>query len=165
MACVDLKRAWISVAVVLAAAAPVFAGETPSGTASADAFAQKVVELTNAERAKFGLPPLKRQPQLDASSTWLAEDMAENNYFEHTDRMGRTIGKRITFFGYDAWSMVGENIAAGCRTPEDVVEAWMQSPGHRENILRPEFSEIGIGFVRSEKNPYKFFWVQDFGKR
>lgn len=132
---------------------------------NAEAFIQRVVDLTNAERAKIGLAPLTRAASLEKSSAWMAQDMADNNYFEHTDRLGRSIGKRMTSFGYEAWTMVGENIAAGCKTPEEVVEAWMQSPGHRENILRPEFTEVGIGFVVSEKNPYHYFWVQDFGKR
>ncbi len=132
---------------------------------NADTFIERVIELTNAERSKCNLPPLRHEATLDKSSTWLAQDMADNNYFEHTDRLGRSIGRRMTAFGYESWSMVGENIAAGCKSPEDVVQAWMQSPGHRENILRPDFNEIGIGFVQSSKNPYHYFWVQDFGKR
>src|SRR5919109_1185606 len=65
--------------------------------------------------------------------------------------------------GYTGWSAIGENIAAGYPTPEAVVAGWMSSPGHRANILSPNFTEIGIGLAQGGK--YGSYWTQDFGTR
>jgi len=129
------------------------------------AFESAVMQLTNEARANYGLAPLRRNANLDQSSTWLAQDMAEHGYLEHTDRIGRSVGKRVTAFGYIEWRRVGENIAAGCLTPQEVVTGWMNSPGHRANILSPEFTEIGIAYTVNPNDKFRHYWVQDFGKR
>ena len=127
---------------------------------------QRVVDLTNLERLKAGLPALQRQPNLQESATWMAQDMAERNYFSHQDSGGRSMSARIIGFRYSDYRALGENIAMGQRTPEEVVEAWMKSPGHRANILSPKFSEIGVGFIRAtDRSSGGGYWVQDFGGR
>jgi uncharacterized protein YkwD len=133
--------------------------------ASPERLAQQVVERTNAERAKVGLPPLKRQDDLDAAARWLAQDMASRNYFNHTDRQGRNMDRRLPDFGYRDYQAIGENIACGQTSPDSVVAGWMQSPGHRANILDPKFREIGVGCNFGRTGRLKRYWVQDFGGR
>src|SRR5436305_2302100 len=103
---------------------------------SGAAFAQRVLELTNYQRAKAGLPPLSFETRLSNSARWKAEDMAKRNYFDHADGKGRDFIDRATDYGYRDWHYLGENIAAGQTSPEEVVAEWMASPGHRKNILK-----------------------------
>lgn len=131
----------------------------------------RVVELVNAERASRNLPPLKRITLLDDASRYHAKDMADDDYFNHDtyDRSGGNLvqvcswSSRITSY-YTSWSTLGENIAAGYSTPESVMSGWMSSDGHRANILRDTFWEIGVGYYEGGGNYYRY-WVQDFGKR
>ncbi len=127
--------------------------------------AQEVIARTNAVRAEHGLPPLKAQANLRDSAVWLAQDMAQHNYFDHTDRLGRSISPRLPDFGYRDFHVIGENIAGGQRTPEQVVAGWMKSPGHRANILNRDFREIGVAYAYGPHSDLKRYWVQDFGAR
>lgn len=128
-------------------------------------FVQQVVELTNRARAKAGVPPLKLQETLCTAARWMAQDMATQDYFDHTDHQGRKITERFRDFGYRGYHYIGENIAAGQQTPEQVVTEWLNSPGHRHNLLSPNFSEIGIGYVFQRDSRLRRYWVQDFGAR
>lgn len=123
---------------------------------------QQVVELTNAERARRDLPPLRINRQLSAAADWMARDLAKRRALSHTDTQGRDIVRRITDNGYDNYNYLGENIAKHSRDPAKVVEAWMNSPGHRANILNPNFREIGVGYA-SGGSPWDNYWVQNFG--
>jgi uncharacterized protein YkwD len=140
-------------------------GPQAQTTASPDRLAQQVVERTNAERAKYGLPPLKRQDDLDTAARWMAQDMAGRNYFDHTDRQGRNVNRRLPDFGYRDFQDIGENIASGQASPDSVVADWMHSPGHRANILDPKFREIGVGYAVGRTGRLRRYWVQDFGRR
>jgi uncharacterized protein YkwD len=146
-------------------AAPVPPSPPTKAPLVAAAFVERVLELTNEERAKYNLKPLKLQPNLTDAAMWKAKDMATKGYFAHEDPDGRDFSDRINSFGYKAWGFVGENIAAGQITPEEVVKSWMESPGHRKNILKPQYCEIGIGFVSDSKSEYGQYWVQEFGTR
>lgn len=137
-------------------------GTQKASAPDADAWEQKVIELTNAERAKTNLPPLKRQANLGAAARWLAADMGAKSYFDHQDRQGRRIDRRLPDFGYKNFRAIGENIAAGQRSPADVVKGWMDSPAHRANILGDKFSEIGAGYAPA-RDRLRHYWVQDFG--
>lgn len=128
-------------------------------------FMDRVIELTNVERVKAGVAPLKREESLTKSARWLAEDMAANNYFAHKDRQGRSIEPRLPDFGYTGYAMIGENIAGGQQTPEQVVAEWMHSPGHRANLLNPDFRELGVAYVHVPNSELQDYWVQDFGTR
>jgi uncharacterized protein YkwD len=130
-------------------------------TRSESAFAEQVLALTNQERAKRGLGKVTISAHLSKVARWMAVDMAANHYFAHTDRLGRNVGDRATDFGYD-WQMIGENLAGGQRDAGEVVADWMQSPGHRKNLLRPEFREIGIACVTVPGSEYRVYWVQVF---
>ena len=130
-----------------------------------DRFVEEVIELTNIERAKLNLAPLKRQDDLCKSATWLAEDMVNSRFFDHKDHLGRHIDERIPSLGYTGYSMIGENIAGGQTTPAEVVAEWMKSPGHRANMLNPNFREIGVSYVHASNTELQHYWVQDFGSR
>jgi hypothetical protein len=131
-------------------------------TDTAITFSWRVVELTNIERARLNLPPLKANIYLSAAAMWLAEDMALQNYFSHTDSLGRAFYDRLVVFGYP-YNAVAENIAAGQGTAEDVVDTWLHHEGHRDNMLNPAYREIGTGYFYLGTAEYGHYWVQDFG--
>lgn len=128
-------------------------------------FINRVVELTNLERTKAGLPPLRLNPLLTAAALAHSQDMASQDYFDHAEPDGGSPGDRIEATGYQSagWA---ENIYAGGSTPEEVVEGWMNSPGHRANILNPEMQEIGVGyyFLADDTGDvnFKHYWTQVF---
>ncbi len=130
-----------------------------------DRFVEEVIRLTNIERMKLGFAPLKRQDDLCKSAIWHAQDMIVNSYFDHKDHLGRHIDERIPALGYTNYSMIGENIAGGQPTPAEVVAAWLKSPGHRANLLNPDFREIGVACIHAPNNELLDIWVQDFGSR
>jgi uncharacterized YkwD family protein len=125
-------------------------------TSQLSAYELKVVELTNVERAKAGLPALQVDTNLSKVARMKSEDMLKNNYFSHTSP---TYGSPFDMMRANGitYRSAGENIAMGQRTPEEVVNAWMNSAGHRANILNSSFTHIGVGYV-AEKN----IWTQQF---
>ncbi|MDF2265136.1 sigma-70 family RNA polymerase sigma factor [Streptomyces coacervatus] len=131
------------------------ASSTPS-----DAVTQ-VVALVNKERAAAGCGALTEDPQLEKAAQGHSDDMAARNFFDHTNPDGADPGQRITAAGYK-WSTYGENIAQGQQTPQAVMESWMNSPGHRANILNCSFKDIGVGIHNGSGGPW---WTQDFGAK
>ncbi|MFD3413970.1 sigma-70 family RNA polymerase sigma factor [Streptomyces cyaneofuscatus] len=121
----------------------------------------QVLQIVNTERAKEGCGPVTSNDLLATAAQRHSADMASRDYFSHTSPDGTDPGDRITAAGY-RWSTYGENIAKGQRTPADVMQAWMDSPGHRANILNCSFKEMGIGKVDSGGGPV---WTQKFGAR
>ena len=128
--------------------------------------------LLNRERAKHDLPPLRRRAQLDLASRRHSEDMIARKFFEHDTPEGVDPQQRMLAAGYPSNNaFTGENIAwaTGPRSsPAEIVDLWMHSPPHRENILRREFTEIGVGLApgapaapRSEDPPWTY--TTDFG--
>jgi uncharacterized protein YkwD len=132
-------------------------------------YEQQVVELVNLEREAKGLPPLKRTQRLTDAARYHAADMVQDNYFGHDtyDRVGGALKficgtwDRIATF-YSGAS--GENAAAGYSTPAAVMQGWLDSEGHRDNMLNPSHWEIGVGFYDGGGD-YNSYWVQDFGRR
>ncbi|MFE6222833.1 CAP domain-containing protein [Streptomyces sp. NPDC057854] len=122
--------------------------------------ADQVLSLVNAERAKAGCGPLTANATLARAAQGHSADMAARDFFDHTNPDGDGPGERVTAAGYP-WSTYGENIAKGQTTAEQVMEAWMNSPGHRANILNCDFKELGVG-VHTDGGPY---WTQVFGAR
>ncbi|MEU1128224.1 CAP domain-containing protein, partial [Streptomyces sp. NPDC005899] len=120
---------------------------------------EEVVRLVNAERAKAGCEPVSTNGLLADAASRHSADMADRDYFSHTSPDGTDPGDRITTAGY-RWSTYGENIAKGQPTAAAVMESWMNSPGHRANILNCAFEEIGIGRQDSDSGPV---WTQAFG--
>jgi uncharacterized protein YkwD len=118
-----------------------------------------VLVLVNAERAQAGCKALTVDSRLAAAARKHSADMVARNYFDHTTPDGVEFATRIDNEGYK-WSTVGENIAAGQPDATSVMKAWMNSPGHRANILNCKFVNIGIGVAQDGKRPV---WTQDFG--
>lgn len=121
-----------------------------------NAYEQQVVELTNNERVERGLDPLKADANLSKMAREKSRDMSANNYFSHTSPNYGSPFDMMKSWGI-TYSHAGENIARGQRTPEEVVNGWMNSKGHRENILNPDFTHIGVGYI-AEGN----YWTQEF---
>lgn len=119
-------------------------------------YEQQVVDLTNQERAKQGLPALKVDLTLGKVARQKSSDMQKNNYFSHTSPTYGSPFDMMKKFGV-TYRTAGENIAKGQRTPQEVVNAWMNSSGHRANILSSNFTHIGVGYV-AEGN----YWTQQF---
>jgi uncharacterized protein YkwD len=132
------------------------------------AYEQEVVYLVNQERAKAGLPPLKQSVELDEASRYHAADMAQDGYFKHDsyDLVGDTV-----VYVCATWDRIktyypspsAENIAAGYGNPTSVMNGWMTSTGHRNNILSAYSWEIGVGYYQG--GSYGSYWVQDFGRQ
>jgi uncharacterized protein YkwD len=128
-----------------------------------DPAAAEVVRLVNVARASAGCRALRVDVHLTAAARLHSEDMARHNYFSHTSLDGRSPWDRIRAQGYAYGS--AENIAAGQRTPAAVMTAWMNSPGHRANILNCASAAIGVGIGRNSASTYGIYWTQDFGTR
>lgn len=125
------------------------------------ALESEVVRLVNIERAKVGLPPLKENWQLSRIARYKSQDMINKNYFSHYSPTYGSPFQMIESFGL-RFSAAGENIAMGQRTPQEVMNAWMNSPGHRSNILNPTFTEIGVGLAKDKAG--RCYWTQMFIK-
>lgn len=130
----------------------------PGGEICADQTLEvcQVFRLVNEERAAQGLPAYGWSPDLALAAQLHAEDMHANDYFSHDSQDGRSFVDRVNASGYDG-APRGENIARGQRSPEQVMMSWMESDGHRANILSEGSNEIGVGYV-------DFHWVQVFGR-
>lgn len=123
---------------------------------SLNAFEQEVVELTNKERAKQGLKALSVDSKLSKSARAKSQDMKDKNYFSHTSPTYGSPFDQMKQFGI-TYKTAGENIAQGQRSPQEVVTAWMNSEGHRANILNKNYTHIGVGYVKSGN-----YWTQQF---
>jgi uncharacterized protein YkwD len=124
---------------------------------------QEMIARVNAERAGLRLPPLKENALLDQVAQSHAEDMLRRSYYGHETPEGASALDRVRRTPYRAAS-VGENIAQGHGSVEEVVDAWLASPVHREHILSRAFLEIGLGLAFGRNNEgYQILWVQVFG--
>ncbi|WMJ85234.1 SafA/ExsA family spore coat assembly protein [Oscillospiraceae bacterium MB24-C1] len=116
----------------------------------------EVVRLVNIERAKNGLKPLTMNWELSRVARYKSQDMHDKGYFSHTSPTYGSPFNMMTNFGI-SYRAAGENIAMGYSTPQAVVTGWMNSPGHRANILKSSFTQIGVGYVPSGN-----YWTQMF---
>jgi uncharacterized protein YkwD/stress response protein SCP2 len=143
-------------------AAPVTGGPSaPPADTSTSRLLADVAALTNVERARAGLPALAIVPLLAAAAQAHSADMAARDFFAHESPEGSQVWDRVLAVGY-RYAKVAENIAAGQRTPAEAVTGWMNSPGHRRNILDPELQQIGVGYVVGGR--YGTYWTQVFGR-
>ncbi|RKQ17196.1 LysM peptidoglycan-binding domain-containing protein [Oceanobacillus bengalensis] len=117
-------------------------------------FEQQVADLVNAERAKVGLGPLKHRADIKNVAEKKAMDLINSNYFAHNSPNYGSPFDMLKTFGI-AYRTAGENIAKGQKSPQEVMNAWMNSPGHKANILKAEYDSIGVGY-------YQGAWVQLF---
>ena len=107
-------------------------------------------------------PPLAWNATLASAAEGNSRSMANNNYFDHKDRDGRTPGDRAELAGYD-FQQIGENIAAGQDTAHKVVEGWLSSPGHCANLMNPQFRELGAAYATDPKSDAGIYWTAMFG--
>jgi uncharacterized protein YkwD len=137
-------------------------------SAPAPMLASRALQLVNEVRARgarcgdrsFGpAPPVRLSGTLAGVAFGHAADMAIHNYFEHEDRTGRSPADRVRAVGYQE-KLVGENIAYGPKSAEEVVQGWLDSPGHCENIMDPRFAEMGIASAPGQASRRGLFWVQ-----
>lgn len=127
-------------------------------------FESDVIDLVNAKRQAEGLHALQYDARLAGAARLHSEDMAQQNYFDHDSLDGRNFYERILDAGYD-YKTCGENIAAGYSSPQAVVSAWLNSSGHRANILSPNFCDIGVGYAEVSGSAFRHYWTQDFGRQ
>ena len=112
------------------------------------AYETEVIRLVNEIRARYGLKALTENWELSRVARYKSQDMRDRRYFSHTSPTYGSPFDMIKAFGL-SYRSAGENIAYGYRTPEAVVNAWMNSPGHRANILSANYTQIGVGYVES----------------
>lgn len=138
----------------------------PMKSIATDRFDRRLLELVNQERSRRGLNSLSLSQKLDQAADEYADRMARGDFFSHTDgENGSTVSTRVTQEGYQ-WKTVGENLAAGQTSPEEVFKAWMKSPGHRANIVNPNYTHMGVGYAYlandTGKLNYQHYWTQVF---
>ncbi len=120
---------------------------------------KEVLELVNQERRNNGLQPLRGNWELARVARYKSEDMKRSNYFSHTSPTYGSPFDMLKSFRI-SYSAAGENIAAGQKTAREVMNSWMNSPGHRANILSPNFTELGVGYA--EGGSQRTYWTQMF---
>lgn len=128
----------------------------PTIASNVQAFEQRVVDLTNQKRVENGLSPLTVNWELSRVARYKSQDMHDLKYFSHTSPTYGSPFNMMTNFGI-SYRAAGENIAMGQTTPEAVVNAWWNSPGHRANMLNASFKQIGVGYVADGN-----YWTQMF---
>lgn len=130
--------------------------------ASPETWTAEVLRLVNVARQNEGADPLVWNGTLAAQAEQYACEMIFHDFFAHQNPVtGTELADRADQFGYE-YTWIGENLAAGQTTPAAAVEAWMQSPCHRQNILHPAFTELGVGIRYGGE--YGYYWVQEFGR-
>ncbi|KAF1773105.1 CAP domain [Phytophthora cactorum] len=146
--------------------------ETHSPTAIGDAVAQGhnaqtsphalLLAAVNKERAAVGLPSLCMNTKLQSAAQKHSNDMAANNFMSHTGSNGSSMSQRITASGFK-WTAIAENVAAGQKDVTTVMQAWMNSAGHKKNILGSKYKMFGCGYAYNANSIYKRYWTQEFG--
>jgi uncharacterized protein YkwD len=138
----------------------------------AEVIARRALDLVNEARARprtcggAAFPataPLQASALLTRAALIHAQDMAARNFFEHEGSDGSLAATRVTRVGYE-WRSVGENIAAGSATAENVVDGWLKSPGHCANVMSDKFTEMGIAFATNPKSDAGIYWAQVFAR-
>jgi uncharacterized protein YkwD len=121
----------------------------------------EILRLVNVERQRAGLGPVTHNQTLEDQATQYACELIHYDFFAHDNPFtGTELRDRAEEFGYE-FQVIGENLAAGQSTPAQAMRDWMDSPGHRANILHPDFTELGVG-IRTG-GTYGIYWVQEFG--
>jgi uncharacterized protein YkwD len=159
-----LTAAAAAAAVALRPAPGPLAADALADPADTGDLAGQVLQLTNQQRQAAQLAPLAVEPALGQAAQQYANVLALGACFAHTCGPVPDVSDRTEQAGYLDWVALGENIAAGQPNPTAVVDAWMQSPEHRANILGARYTDIGTGVVITNDR-YQRYWVQEFGAR
>lgn len=151
--------------------APFAAAQSPD--LPPDAAAQTLLNAVNAARSQArncgsqhfaAAPPLRWNAALARAAQQHADDMAQQHYFSHQSRDGRSPMQRVRSQGY-AFATLAENISAGDADPAPTLARWLKSPGHCANIMNPDVRETGSGYAAAPQSRYRHYWVQIFGTR
>lgn len=134
----------------------------PTKSAEETSTEQEILKLVNAERSKAGVEPLTLNWELSRVAKFKSEDMRDNNYFSHTSPTYGSPFNMIKNFGI-SYSAAGENIAAGQKTAQAVMDSWMNSSGHKANILSANYTQLGVG--KATGGSYGTYWTQMFIKK
>ena len=161
-AAISLRR--IGPQILMGVTCIIIAGATPllSAALCPQPVELEAIDLINQQRLSAGLAPLEAEMRLIEAAVLHSEDMALHNFFDHTGSDGSSPWDRFTRAGYPM-TAGAENIAAGYGTPAAVVAGWMNSSGHRANILNGSVRHIGVGHVFYSPSPYGRYWTADFG--
>ena len=138
---------------------PAVSGPVVTSQSSANTYESQVLKIVNAERAKKGIKALTLASDVSNCARVKSEDMRDRKYFSHQSPVYGNPFEMLKHFGIK-YKTAGENIAKGQKSPEAVMNAWMNSEGHRKNILNANFKEIGIGYVSDSKGTT--YWTQQF---
>jgi uncharacterized protein YkwD len=137
-------------------------GAPTAEAATAASSAEQMLTLVNAERRKAGCEAVRLDPRLTSAASKHSADMAANDYFSHTGPNGTGFATRIEAAGHP--TPYSENIAAGDSTAEAAFTRWMDSAGHRRNILDCSAKDMGVGVATDPESTYRIYWTQDFGR-
>lgn len=155
------------ITALVVAMASLTVGARPADAIAIDSSERAMVWRINRFRATHGLARLRIDRRLSIAATWMARDMGAQGYFSHTDSRARDSFSRMDAFGIttvvSGWR--GENLAAGLADAQPTFLQWRGSPGHRANMLRPQFRAVGIARVYVADSPWHWYWVTDFGGR
>jgi uncharacterized protein YkwD len=161
------KRILLAITAAMAVAAGVVAAtaqpEASTASTTLDAEEQLFVNLINQYRQQNGLNALAIDSSLQNAAEWMSTDMGENNYFSHTDSLGRDPFQRMNAFGYNYNTWKGENIAAGTSSAQVAFDLWKGSPGHNSNMLNASYRVMGIARDDTPGSGYGWYWTNDFG--
>ena len=139
---------------------------TPPQHINVEQFEQRLLELTNAQRRRYGLPYLTWSTELARAARSHSNDMSNNDFFGHRGSDGSSVRVRIERYSYGRWGRVSENISAGrALTPEQAVDAWMGSQEHRDNILDESITHIGIGVAYERASERGTYFTQVMAQR
>jgi uncharacterized protein YkwD len=153
-------------------APPSSASLPAAATCALGGFQQQVLGRVNQARASGrmcgstmfkAVAPLAWNALLFNAAAGHAQDMAANNYFSHVSQDGRTFSQRIGAAGYTG-SAIGENIAAGQASVDEVMDSWLQSPGHCENIMNGSYTEVAVACASNDASAYRQYWVMELGR-
>jgi uncharacterized protein YkwD len=152
-------------------AAPNASGNTTTTNSNINApdpsIVSQILSLTNKFRQENGLAPLRLNNQLTNAAQTHTQNMALQDFVSHTGADGSLVSQRVSATGYK-WSLVAENIAAGYQTAADVVQGWINSPGHRANLLNASVTELGVGYYFLSNDTgnenWTYYWTQVFGE-
>jgi len=158
-----IARLTILMPVILALAVLLAVNVTAPRAEALDAEETAILDTINSYRGQHGLGPLALDPRLNDIARWMADDMASNNYFSHTDSHGRDPFTRMDQLGYALNTWRGENLVAGTETSAAAFEMWRTSDGHNANMLGANYTVIGIARAHNPGSTFGWYWATEFG--